>query len=741
MTRVYNNKAARRGNHIFPEITPQMKKTPRQPGTRPVTGKEAAVLAAVLLLAFALRFVFFLQLNRSPIAEMVIEDSRTYHEWAAAIAGGDWVGDGVFTALPLYPYLLGLIYTVAGVSIPAARVVQILIGTANCGLVYLLGRRLFSPAVGLLAAFLTGIYGWLIVYDSAILSPVAITFLAGLLLLLLLRLKEREAKWPGWLGAGILGGLLATASGHSLIFIPAAAGWIFIPGRRGGRALVFLAGAAAVLGLVTYRNWKAGGDRVFLTAHGGINFFIGNNPYARGVFEPPPILRSGGATLQRDAETIARRALGRALKPSEVSSFWFGQGWRFVRENPGGFLKLLGRKFSVFWDQLEIADVIHPTFLKRWTPILKIPFLIFGVAAPFCLLGLILAGKQWRKLLLLYLYVAGYVLSTVIYFVNSRYRLPLVPFLLIFAAFAVTWGFERVRRRQWKSLAPALAALAGLALWVNPQLVGEPRFILNLGAGHNHLGTYFSGQGDLDRAREEFTKALQLEPQRAEAHYNLANILFRQGSLEAAEAGYREAIRRNPHYESAHLALGLLHERRGETAAAEKKYREVIHNLPFSPLPYLNLARLFLVEDKPREAVEILNRGLEQTEGRWEFYLYLGLARSRSGETAEAIAALEKGVEAAPGALPLRLELGRLLAADPAGRDRAREHLEAALRIDPESYPGHLYLGDLHFRSENPGAAERSWRAAAAANPAGEEAAQRLRMLEERFRPPAPPAN
>jgi len=716
-----------------------MKKENSKPQTLPPRKTEALILAAVLLLAFGLRFVFLLQLNSSPIADMVIEDSKTYHDWAARIAGGDWVGDGVFTALPLYPYLLGLIYTIFGVSIPAARFVQVLVGTANCGLIYLLGRRLFGPAVGLGAAFLTAVYGWLIVYDSAILSPVMIILFAALLLLVLLGLRRRAAKWPAWTAAGLLAGLTATISGHSLLFIPLAAGWILFPGRRWRPALAFLAGAAIVLGLVAYRNWKVGDDWVPLTAHGGINFFIGNNPHARGVFEPPPILRSGGATLQRDAETIARRALGRELKPSEVSSFWFSRGFEFIREHPGRFVKLLGRKFAVFWDQLEIADVIHPSFLRRWTPILQIPFPVFGAVAPFCLLGLILAAGRWRKLLLLYLYIAGYVISTLLYFVNSRYRLPLVPFLLIFAAYSVLWGAERVRRREFRALILSLAVLGLLVIWVNPQLVGPPRFVLNLGAGHNHLGTYFSQQGDLERAQEEFATALRLEPHRAEAHYNLANIHFRLNELDKAEAGYREAIRRNPGYESAHLALGLVHERRGVPEEAEKKYREIILNLPFSPRPYIRLARLLLIENRPEEAAGVLERGLEQAGADWEFHLYLGLARERAGDAAAAAAALEQGVEKAPAALPLRVELGRILSADPAGRERAREHLEAALRIDPSSYPARLYLGDLYYRSGRTAKAEELWRAAAALNPEGREAAQRLRLLEGNLRPAAPP--
>ena len=41
-------------------------------------------------------------------------DSRGYDEWARRIAGGDWLGHEVFYQAPLYPYLLGVIYAIAG---------------------------------------------------------------------------------------------------------------------------------------------------------------------------------------------------------------------------------------------------------------------------------------------------------------------------------------------------------------------------------------------------------------------------------------------------------------------------------------------------------------------------------------------------------------------------------------------------------------------------------------------------
>ena len=533
--------------------------------------RERIILIIILLLAFSLRLAFFLQLSSSSIADMVIEDSKTYHDWAAGIGGGRWISDEVFYALPLYPYFLGIIYTVFGVSLTAARFLQILMGTVNCFLIYLLGKRIFNDFTGLVAALAMSVYGWLIVYDASILSPVLIIFLIASFLLLLIRLDAAKAGPAKWLGGGLLAGITAAASAHILLFILLVPLWKHLSAKwKGSRSgwfssLTFLAGAIIALSPITIHNWTAGNDFVPLTAHGGINFFIGNNPHARGVFEPPPILRSGGKTLRRDAEKLAEKDRGRNLKPSEISAYWFEKGFTFIRQNPLDYLVLLGKKFTIFWDNLEIADVIHPSFFKEFTPILKIHFLTFGMIAPFSLIGLVVAWGRRKRISILYFLVGTYVLSTILYFVNSRYRLSLVPFLLLFASYFICWCWESLKMKRWPAFSAALVGLVFFAVWVNPELIGkDARFTLNMGAGYNHLGSYYSQQGQLDKALIQFEKALRLEPYRPEAHYNLANIYYRMGELERALRGYREAVRRNPFYDSAHLAIALVYEKMGE---------------------------------------------------------------------------------------------------------------------------------------------------------------------------------
>ena len=95
--------------------------------------------------AFVLRLIHLLQLRHNdPLFFSPQMDAQYHHEWALAIvAGKQFIADAFFRA-PLYPYFLGFIYKLTGANQMVARVVQALIGSAGCGLVYLLARQLLG---------------------------------------------------------------------------------------------------------------------------------------------------------------------------------------------------------------------------------------------------------------------------------------------------------------------------------------------------------------------------------------------------------------------------------------------------------------------------------------------------------------------------------------------------------------------------------------------------------------------
>ena len=72
----------------------------------------------------------------------------------------------------------------------------------------------------------------------------------------------------------------------------------------------------------------------------------------------------------------------------------------------------------------------------------------------------------------------------------------------------------------------------------------------------NRLGVLELRRGDLDTARDAFTKAVGAAPDRAEPHYNLAIVERRAGNEASAQTHLRDALARNPAYPEANYELG-----------------------------------------------------------------------------------------------------------------------------------------------------------------------------------------
>src|SRR5262249_10921572 len=120
----------------------------------------------IFLAALAVRMVHVWQLRESPFFDILLGDAHGYDEWARRIAGGEWIGRGVFYQAPLYPYFLGTIYSLIGHSVLGVRVIQAVVGSASCALLALAGRRFFSPMVGAVAGLGLAFYAPAIFFDS-----------------------------------------------------------------------------------------------------------------------------------------------------------------------------------------------------------------------------------------------------------------------------------------------------------------------------------------------------------------------------------------------------------------------------------------------------------------------------------------------------------------------------------------------------------------------------------------------
>ncbi len=220
--------------------------------------------------------------------------------------------------------------------------------------------------------------------------------------------------------------------------------------------------------------------------------------------------------------------------------------------------------------------------------------------------------------------------------------------------------------------------------------------------------------GEPALALAAFEAALRALPDDPETLFNVAMALIDLGDKPAAEERLREAIALDPEYREPRFNLALMLAERNDMEEAERHFRRATEidpdDLDASTRWGDALARL----GRTDEAVEVLTAVLAVDAALPAAQLALGAARQAEGNTEAARKALNRVLEAAPGAPRERSEahyrLAALLEAQaaetiakrPAGDDDAEveSHLRAALELDPDFAEALVLLGRLLGQQE-----------------------------------------
>jgi tetratricopeptide (TPR) repeat protein len=609
--------------------------------------------AGIFLLAVAVRGAYLAQIRSAPLFDVLVLDAEAYDAWGQRIAAGDWLGHEVFYQAPLYPYSLGLIYSIFGHSLLVVRIVQMLIGASACVLLAVAGQRLFSRRVGITAACLLAIYPPAIYFDGLIQKAVLDAFFISLLLVSLsgLALRPTTARL---MATGAVLGCFALTRENALILAAIVAVWLLVhfternwPRRCADVGLLVL-GVGLILVPVGLRNRSLSGSFLPTTAQAGPNFYIGNHAGATGILAPLRAGRDGPRYERIDATELAEAALGRQLTPAEVSRYWLQRSLDYIHSQPGDWARLMFRKWCLVWNAFEISDGedLQTYAASSWLLRGLAHVFHFGVLAPLALVGVLATWRQRRALWLLYVLVLGFAASVALFFVFARYRHALVPPLMLFAAAGMWEIGAALAARRFARCAGCAVAAAALAVAVNwPILRGYD----SSASTENNLGTRLGELGKLNEAVVHLEKALSLNWNYPSAHVNLGRVLSRQGKTSAAEAHFHEAIRINSHY----------------------------------PDGYYSLGRILLDQGRWSEAIEQLNAALQLDPRHLEAHKKIAVALGNERDWKNAEWHLLQALRMAPNDAEARVNLGVVLAGE--GRpDEAFDQYLAVLRARPD---------------------------------------------------------
>lgn len=660
---------------------------------RPVSRARPSRLwfAAIVAGAFVLRLIYLTEIQSIPLFYHLAGDGWTYDEWAQRIAAGDWLGSGVFYQAPLYPYFLGAQQFLFGHSLWLIRIVQITLGSIACGLIFLVGEKLFSRRAGIAAGVILACYAPAVFFDALIEKSILDLFLLTVMLFILVNVRGSEG-WGHWLGAGVVLGLLGLARENALILVPVVALWIglhFSERPRAERARMlglFLAGVLLVLIPIGMRNLAVGGEFALTTSQFGPNFFIGNNAAADGTYGS--VRKAIGETQLEgtDAKRLAERAAGRELSARAVSSYWFHQALDYIKSRPGAWLGLLGKKWLLVWNAREIEDSDDFYIYQDFSGLLAFlgGFSHFGILAPLAALGVFLTRRHWRRLWLFYAMIFALALSVAIFYVFGRYRFPLVPLLVLFAGAAIAevsrfYG----RERAWPSIAGAAAIFFFAAMVVNWPLRGWPG---PSAEGYNNLSNAYYKQGRVDEAVRVAQNAVALAPEYGIAHYNLGNLFAAQGRFDQAKQHFEEALRLYPNYAEVHSNYGQLLAERGDIEGGTRFFARAVALNPSLSRAQLNLGVALAKQGRTMEAIRPLREAVRLDPEAPQASYYLGSVYAALNRYADAAESFQRALGIAPHFAPAHQSLAQLLAMQGKTAE-AKLHYEEAIRLMKQSRP------------------------------------------------------
>jgi len=685
-------------------------------------------------MGFVIRSAYLAEIKNSPAFKYPAYDAAFNDYWARCLASGDWsppkfysdpqIQKTPFFRPPGYPYFLAGVYVLTDQGYVRARFIQMFVGLASCVLAFMLGRTVLGQGAGLTFAAMMSVY-WLFVYfEGELQAPVLMVLLTLATLNVLVRWAHRTT-YANTFAAGLLLGLLGLVMPNTLVLWPVALVWIWWVGRlrkdprRFRTALIGMSfGVMVAVAPVTIRNYAVSGDPVLISSNAGINFYIGNNEYTDCVTANAPILgqytKLGGWSCFDEpaiTETV-EKIVGRPLESSEVSRFFAGKAFDHITAHPGRTLELMWRKTMLFWGPAEISnnEVMH--YDRRHSRVLR--FLPgFPVALSLAVVGLALLltelrGRRRREgktdeesshrfelMVLLLAFVGIYFASYLPFFIAGRYRVPIIPILLLFGAY----GVERVRAdvvgRRLKNAAVWLGIFIVAYSGARLQLA---EYRPDLGMWHFIRGDAYRQQGNTELARAEFSKAVELSNKpNAVAYNNLGVVLAQLGRQGEAVEPLEEALKINPNYLDArrNLVSVLLQLNR-----ADGVYRHLVEMVRLDPkdaVARFNLGVCLLQQSKLEEAIARFEEAarLNPAYLNAQYFLARSLALAgRSSESAErygvALRLAEKSADA-------RYELARLFA-QTGENEQAIVHLKRVLELEPDHTAARGLLRELESR-------------------------------------------
>ena len=580
----------------------------------------------IILFVFALiiRGIYFAEFRNNPYFDSVhpAHDSIVMHNGAKDICQGDLLLSKKGHRYPFYTYFVAAIYSLGGQMIYGVWIAQFILGALTSALLFLIGTRLFNKKVGVIVSLFYALYGPNLFYEGVMLRAALTEFLAVLSFYFLLRL-EKEISYGNLVFSGIALSTMIQCRPNTVLVLPFVLCYLYFRILRKEvfkRKMIYFSGFILVLIVVgmplllrgmcvekQFQFYDPGGPRVLLMGnlvdYDGLGWHWGSPRYRE----------------LRDAHTY------------EVTNDYIWVLKKVLKEvidYPLGFVRLYVRKIYYFFNNYEIPSNNNFYLHQKYSYLLRNPLSNFSLVVSLAFLGLMVTFKDYRRNILLYIFLLGMTGSVLLFYNVSRFRMPAVPFYLLFSAVGIFTLCKFILAKQFIRLFLAVILLVGVLFYLkipNIQKIRENDYgmIYDLYDGqakkyldgglhqealkeceefikmfpgytnvriHNKLGIIYKKMRLHDKAIQEFVKVSELENDSVEAYVNLGSAYIEKGLYDEAIKYLVKAKHLNPNLAEIYTNLGSAYRRKGEYDRAIEELNRAVTLKPDLWQAYNNLA-------------------------------------------------------------------------------------------------------------------------------------------------------
>gem|GEM_PF-3244062 len=558
-------------------------------------------LAIIFGIALVVRLIHLIAASSGVFFDNLTGDPTFYDLWAKSILNDSLFPDTAFYRAPLYPYFVSILYAISGSSRLFVGIIQIILGSMSCALVYLIARRFASDKVSLVAGIIASIYGVFIYLDSELVPN---TLTAFLLLggIFILTLTRQKSPLRPYLLSGILIGLASTAHPSTILFGLMALLW-FVLGfkgrvsRRLARWAMLLVGMAIAIMPVTLHNAFRSGDFILISSNLGTDFLAGNNIRSDGKSAKLPGQSSEIMWNYDSAKNLAERISGEELSPAGVSAFYLKQALTFIEASPKEAFGLIVKRKYMTINGYEISSDRPFYFYSKsswllsvltWDRVISFPM---GLLIPLFIVGVISTLSRWNKQILLYCFLISAFIWPALFYVNIQTRAPVAFPIIILASIGLFAIIRFIREKEFPRLASAVVVGLIVLFVSNYDLVDVKE---RPDQAYLQVGLMHWNQGNLAEAEKAFQAGLAINPDSPLLLNNLGNIYYKKRIYPEAEKKYRRALLLDEYYVDARKNLIRLYERGEREDMLLRSYSEFLDYFPNSKWGLFRMADYYV---------------------------------------------------------------------------------------------------------------------------------------------------